>query len=132
MHGAANGCTLMFGTFPGHEEDTTIMARKVRAPTLENRTSRLKLAPRRKPYFVTISPNIALGFRRNAGAGSWSVRASDGNGGNWLKAFGLADDFEGADGVNVLTFWQAQDKARTIARGGEGTNGDRPATVSEA
>jgi integrase len=108
------------------------MARSVRAPKLETRTSRLKLAVRKKPYFVTISPRIALGYRRNAIAGSWSVRASDGHGGNWLKQFALADDHESSNGESVLDFWQAQDKARLIARVGEGSSGERPATVGEA
>lgn len=107
------------------------MARRTRAAKLENRTSRLKLEVRRKPYFVTVSPNIAIGYRRNAGAGTWSVRASDGHGSNWLKAFGVADDYEEANGNSVFDFWAAQDRARTIARAGEGP-GDRPATVGEA
>jgi hypothetical protein len=44
------------------------MARRTRAPKLETRTTRLKLAVRRKPYFVVIAPGIGLGYRRNAGA----------------------------------------------------------------
>jgi hypothetical protein len=107
------------------------MARRTRAPKLETRTTRLKLAVRRKPYFAVIAPGIGLGYRRNAGAGTWSVRVSDGHGGNWLKGFSVADDYEEANGDSVLTFWAAQDKARSIARAGEGS-GERPATVSEA
>jgi integrase len=107
------------------------MARQIRAPKLENRTSRLRLAPRRKPYFALLSPGISLGYRRNSGAGSWSVKASDGHGGAWLKAFGLADDHEDSNGASVLDFWAASTKARELARGDEG-NGDRPATVDEA
>ena len=107
------------------------MARKVRAPQLENRTTRLKLAVRQKPYFVTVAPSIAVGYRRNAGAGTWSVRASDGHGSNWLKSFAIADDHEEGNGESVLTYWQAVDMARSIARAGEGS-GDRPATVAEA
>ena len=72
------------------------MAHRPRAPQIETRTNRLKLPPRRKPYsFVTISPGIALGYRRNAAAGTWVVRAADGKGGNWTKRVALADDFEG-------------------------------------
>jgi hypothetical protein len=91
------------------------------------------LVPRGKPYFQTISPNIALGYRRNTGAaaGTWSVRASDGHGGNWLERFAVTDDHEESNGETVLTFWEAQDKARSIARADEGT-GERPATVGEA
>src|SRR5258707_118814 len=107
------------------------MARHPRSAKVENRTARLKLAARKKPYFITVSPRIALGYRRNQGAGTWVVRAADGHGSNWTKAFAIADDHEEANGTSVLTFWQAQDKARALARAGEG-NGDRPATVGEA
>jgi hypothetical protein len=115
--------------FPKSKENA--MARRVRSPQLENRTGRLKLAVRRKPHFITISPGIALGFRRNAGAGTWSVRASDGHGGAWLKAFAVADDFEESNTKTVLTFWEASDFARKLARAGNDI-GDRPISVSEA
>ena len=107
------------------------MARHKRASKIENRTARLKLAVRRKPYFVPIAPRIGLGYRRNQTAGAWVARAADGHGGNWTKAFAIADDHEEANGESVLNFWQAQDRAREIARRGEGP-GDRPATVAEA
>jgi integrase len=107
------------------------MARRPRSNTLENRTNRLKLAPRKKPYaFTAISPGIGLGYRRCEGAGRWIVRCADGRGSNWQKAFAVADDFEEADGGHVLTFWQAQDKARALARGSVDTG--RPVTVAEA
>ena len=107
------------------------MARKVRSWNLETRTSRLKLAPQRKPVFAKIAPGISLGYRRNAGAGTWSVRAADGAGGSYLKRLAIADDHENANGETVLDFWQAQDRARALARGDE-TKGDRPVTVAEA
>jgi integrase len=107
------------------------MARRPRSAHTETRTARLKLAPRRKPYYTTVAPGIALGYRRNKNAGSWSAKVADGYGGHWIKAFAVADDFEDADGANVLTYWQASDKARAIARDGSG-NGDRPATVRGA
>jgi len=106
------------------------MARRPRSSQIETRTSRLKLPARRKPYYVTVAPGIALGYRRNKGAGSWSAKVADGSGGTWIKAFGIADDHEDAEGANVLDFWQAQDKARTIAR--DGNTGDRPISVGEA
>jgi integrase len=108
------------------------MARRPRAPQIETRTSRLKLAVRRKPYaFTVISPGIALGYRRNHAAGVWVVRVADGAGGNWTKRVGLADDFEAADGEHVLTFWEAQDRARKLARGSDADSG-RPASVADA
>jgi integrase len=105
---------------------------KPRSPQLETATRRRKLAIRKKPYWITIAPGIALGYRRNAGAGTWSVRSTDGHGSDWIKRIGLADDQEPADGGAVLTFWQAQDRARALARGQTGDDGDRPITVLEA
>src|SRR5262249_50091590 len=55
---------------------------------------------------------------------------ADGKGGNWTKAIAIADDFEDADGTNVLTFWQAQDAARKLARGTVETG--KPISVDEA
>jgi integrase len=110
------------------------MPRKTRSALLDNRTNRLKLAPRPKPFFHTISPGVALGYRRNAtGAGTWSVRAADGSGANWLRRLALADDQESSDGKSILDFFQAIDAARKLARAGDDDQpGDRPATVDEA
>jgi hypothetical protein len=107
------------------------MARRPRASRLETRTARLKLAVREKPYdFTTISPGIAAGYRRNRAAGTWVVRVADGHGGNWTKRVGIADDFEEADGEHVLSWWQAIEAARRVARGSADVG--RPATVKEA
>jgi len=112
------------------------MARRVRASTLENRTARLKLEPRKKPYlFTTIAPGLAVGYRRNLGAGKWVLRAANGHGAYWTKAIGVADDFEDSDGKTVLTFYEAQDRAKQLARRqpGDDTGSDsRPASVGEA
>ena len=108
------------------------MARKVKASSLENRTARLRLKLRKKPYhFTTIAPGIAIGYRRNKGPGTWVLRAANGRGGYWTDVIALADDHEDATGEAVLTFWQAQDKARSLVRKDAG-GGDRPATVAEA
>jgi integrase len=111
------------------------MARNIRSAQLETRTARLKLEIRKKPYAVRVAPGVRLGYRRNAAAGTWSVIAADGRSGNWVKRFGLADDHEEANGEQVLTFWQAQERARKLARGGrndEPEDDGRPATVREA
>jgi hypothetical protein len=108
------------------------MARKPRASQIETRSSRLRLPMRRKPHsFTVISPGISLGYRRTHTAGTWVMRAADGKGGAWTKRVGLADDFEDADGEHVLTWWQATDKARKLARGTDEDSG-RPATVADA
>ena len=108
------------------------MVRRPRSSKLETRTDRLKLAPRQKPHhFTTISPGIALGYRRGKDRNAWVVRVADGKGGNWLKNLpGIPDDFEDANGESVLTFWQAQDAARKLARGT--VESGRPVTVAEA
>ena len=96
---------------------------------LEHRANRLKLATRRKPYFDVISAGISLGYRRTTGAGTWVLRAADGAGGSWTKRIAAADDFEPANGDAVLTYAEALDRAREMARGG---SGGRPSTVAQA
>jgi integrase len=102
------------------------MARRTRSASLENRTQRLKLSVRKKPYTALIAPGIFLAYRRNAGPGTWSVKCN-----GWLKRFGLADDHEDANGESVLSYWQALDKAKALARAGEG-NSETPISVAEA
>ena len=88
---------------------------KPRASKLESATARRRLEVRRKPYYATVSPGIQLGYRRNIGGGSWSVRCIA-QGADWIKKIALADDLEPADGKHVLTYWQAIDMARALAR----------------
>jgi integrase len=107
------------------------MARRPRAARLETRTARLKLKLRKKPYdFTSISAGIQLGYRRCKGAGRWVVKVADGHGSYWTKRVAFADDHEDADGEHILSWWQAQDKSRALARGKDA--GGRPATVAEA
>ena len=110
------------------------MARRPRSSTLENRTSRLKLAPRKKPHtFTAIGAGVSLGYRRTqrSAGGTWVMRVADGHGGNYTKRVGTADDHEEADGERILDFWMAQDKARALAGRGAG-DGGKPPTVDEA
>ena len=105
---------------------------KPRAGKLETATARRRLEVRRKPYYATISPGIQLGYRRNIGGGSWSVRCIA-QGADWIKKIALADDLEPADGKHVLTYWQAIDMARALARRQPGADdANRPVTVGEA
>jgi integrase len=107
---------------------------KPRAAKLETVSARRRLPIAKRPVYVKIAPGIRLGYRRNAGAGTWSVRAV-GPGFDWVKRIALADDFEPSDGRAVLTFWQAIDAARKLARRQPGDAADddaRPLTVDEA
>jgi integrase len=108
------------------------LARKVSFTALESRSARLRLKIRRRPYSgPSLARGIALMYRRNKTNGTWVLKASDGHGAYWTKAFALADDFEDADAKNVLTFFQAQDQAKKLARGADG-NDAAPITVDRA
>src|SRR5437868_2778962 len=108
------------------------MARSTRSPTLETRSARLKLPIAKKPVFVKIGPGMGLGYRRNQTAGTWVARLADGKGGNLTKRIGNADDYDEADGAEILDFWQAQEKARTIGRGERGAPSSKLLSVKEA
>ena len=102
------------------------MARKVSFSALESRSARLRLKIRRRPYSgPSLARGISLMYRRNKTNGTWVLKVSDGHGAYWTKGFALADDFEDADGKNVLTFYEAQDAAKKLARGGDGSADSR-------
>lgn len=92
------------------------MARGIYAGGLQTRTARRDLKARKAPYWATIGPGRKIGYRRpsSGGAGAWVARhRMEGPGAPWReKALGTADDFQDADGVTVLSFLQAQEKAR--------------------
>jgi integrase len=106
---------------------------KPRASSLEAATSRRKLHVAKRPVWIRLAPGIALGYRRNEGAGTWSVRVT-GNGGQWIKRLALADDLEPAAPPAVLSYWQALEAARALARQQPDAPVDdsRPVTVAEA
>jgi integrase len=109
------------------------MAPRIHNTQLETRTARLKLKPRRKPYPARVAPGVTLGYRRNQGVGTWSAIVADGASGSWMKRLAWADDQEDANGKEVMTYWEAQDAARKLARATDGlADGDRPASVAEA
>lgn len=102
------------------------MARSIRSRDLETRSARLsKFAVAKKPVFLKIGVGLHLGYRRNRTAGTWVVRVIAGR--DWTRAIGTADDFEEANGVDVLTYYQAQDKARELARASQ--DGAKPITA---
>ena len=116
------------------------MARSAKDAKLSTRTERLRLPPRREPYFRTIQEGRALGYRRIEGkGGTWTARAYDpATRRREYRSLGAADDFMDADGVECLTFAQAQEAARawfaSLARrrAGQGEEAEPPATVAQA
>jgi integrase len=106
---------------------------KPRKLSLETPTARLRLPIQKKPHWLRLGPGLSLGYRRNESAGTWSIRATDGHGGEWLKKFGVADDHEPADGKQVLSYSMAIDAARRLTRGdGEVENPSQPLTLKGA
>ncbi|GBR75593.1 phage integrase [Acidiphilium acidophilum DSM 700] len=91
------------------------MPRKARDERLDTRAARLRLPVRREPYFRTIQEGRAIGYRRLAGgkAGTWIARHFDRDREptRFYKSLGSADDMLDADGVETLTFAQAQQAA---------------------
>jgi integrase len=108
------------------------VARKIRAPKIETRTSRLALPRQRKPHgYTNVAPGIWVGYRRTQSAGTWDLKAANGKGDYWHAKIGVADDYEDADNEHVFDFWQAAERARAMARGQTAAN-SRPATVQAA
>ncbi|MBM3776460.1 MAG: site-specific integrase [Acidobacteria bacterium] len=93
---------------------------------------------RKKPYYRTIDPGRHLGYYRGARGGKWSARFYAGSGRYLENHLGIADDTQDADGLKVLTFGQAQEKARkwfrqqTRAKEGLAPERKGPYTVKEA
>jgi integrase len=105
------------------------MARNARDTRLESRTQRLKLPIAKKPVWLKLDKGLALGYRRNEGVGTWSIRVADGRGKNWIKAIGEADDIDDHTG---MSFWAAQAKARELRYSGPNATSRRPPTLAEA
>lgn len=91
------------------------MAVTVYNAKLTTRNARSKLAPRREPYWIVLSPGHSLGYRKGSRrGGTWIAR--------WLNpkrapkflycSVGVADDVLDADGIKILSFAQAQETSR--------------------
>ena len=109
------------------------MARAMRAPKLETRSARLRLPIAKRPYWTQIGKGVSLGYRRNQGPGTWSIRVAHSTG-HWSQVIGTADDYAESNAGDVLTYWEAAGKVRvlgTSARNGDG-GGGQLSTVREA
>ncbi|MEQ1836816.1 MAG: N-terminal phage integrase SAM-like domain-containing protein [Candidatus Nitrotoga sp.] len=109
------------------------MARSTRSSTLENRTSRLKL-PTEKRFSVTIGKGLILLYRRGAQSSTWYAKIAKGNDKYLLHTLGQADDSQDANGVDILDYFQAQDKARQFTEEAKRDAGtiQKPMTVGDA
>ncbi len=89
------------------------MARTVKDANLATRTAQANLPPRKRPYYRLILQGLHLGYYRGARTGSWRARRFIGDGRYEETKLGTADDVADANDVVILTFGQAQEKART-------------------
>jgi integrase len=83
---------------------------------LDSRAAREKLKPSGKPYFRPLELNLHLGYRKGKHGGKWVMRRYIGGEKYAVETVAAADDFADADGAEVLTFHQAQAKARERAQ----------------
>jgi integrase len=109
------------------------VVRRVRSQKFETRSARAGLAPRPKPYrAASLARGITLLYRRNKKPPHpWIVKVADGHSGHWIRNVAFADDYEDANGDNVLNYQGAIEAALTLARGGASDSG-KPATWAAA
>lgn len=89
------------------------MARNPRDHRLETREARLKLKPRKEPYWRQIVPGTFLGYYRGKREAAWIVRQREADGYRHQR-IGTPDDHAHADGQVVLSYAQAVPLATTI------------------
>lgn len=96
------------------------MGRQVRDYRLGSSEARSKLPKRHNPYWREITPGLHIGYRKGARGGSWIGRKylDDGKYEKWR--LGTADDIVDSDGIDILTFTEADAKAR-LGRYGSST-----------
>ena len=88
------------------------MARTVRNAKIDTRTARNKLPAGDEIHWVSVSQGKAIGYRKGPKGGSWISKIAT----SALRkqiTLGAADDTLDANGTTILSYAQAQDKART-------------------
>ena len=112
------------------------MPRTVRDSKLDTRSARSVFKIRREPYWRSLSPGFALGYRKLSTGGTWIARHYKAGVGRRYYALGATDDIAEADGENVLSFAQAQAAARAwlerLARSDRNETESGPYTVGGA
>ena len=91
------------------------MARTRPNRKLDTRESRRKLPAQADPHWLSLAPHESLGYQKpkSGAAGTWRARLYLAETRTFRKkALGTADDFDDADGRLVLSYAQAQSKAR--------------------
>ena len=88
------------------------MGRHVKDYYLGTPEARSKLARRHNPYWREITPGLHIGYRKGKRGGAWIGRKllDDGKHRKWRLA--TADDIVDSNGVDILNFTEADEKAR--------------------
>lgn len=60
-----------------------------------------------------MTPGRSIGYRKGERGGNWIARLQERGGRKHYHAIGPADDIDDADGISVLSFAQAQERARS-------------------
>jgi integrase len=111
------------------------VARIKRSSKLDTPSARANLPQRKSPYWQAITPGFAQGYRRAPKGGVWLTKLVIPGRLRQETTLGTADDTLDADGVYVLSFAQAQEKARRWKAQIENKidGGDeKPVTIREA
>lgn len=103
------------------------MAKRVRDVNLESRAARDKLKARGDPYYRVIAEGLHIGYRKGKTAAVWVMRTYVKEKHYLVEKFANADDSLDADGHDVLTWWQAVNRARTLLAEREAAKRQSPA-----
>jgi integrase len=91
------------------------VAGKVKFIKIDTRGARAKLEARGQPYYAEVRIGLSLGYRKGARRGVFCVRRWVDGGYVVATLDGVADDRAPANGVDVLSFDQAKQKAFALA-----------------
>jgi len=86
-------------------------------------------------HFKSIGKGLTLIYRRTGeGFGTWTAKLALPGGKYTLRTLGGADDYQEANGADVLNFGQAHDRVRALANEAKANDGIliKPASVAEA
>ncbi len=111
------------------------MARTARNAKIDTPSAREKCAQNKSGYWVAITKGHAFGYRKGAKGGRWVARLIQDDK-RIEHMIGAADDVLDADGTNILSYGQAQEKARawfqTAAQNTDGYVNAAEITVRQA
>jgi len=88
------------------------MGRQVRDAKLSTREARSRLKTQHQPYWREITPGLHIGYRKGRRGGIWIARQYIGSRKYRKWRLGVADDIVDANGEEILSFAQADARAR--------------------